>query len=135
MTPQPRPNTAGLRAAYEASTQDEWHGCHDGECICGYIWAKKQDFPIAKTNFNHDEDLGMVIESATIIANAKFIALAHEQMPLLLAHIEELEGLCRRAARYVIDRSHFIEDRELAAELQAASQPADGGGDAEEGGG
>lgn len=95
-----RATIAALQKAHEASTQDRWQGCHDGECECGSIYATKQDFVIAVVNLNHNPEYGQTVPKETFTANAKFITLAHNALPDILAYIERLEGALAQIRDY-----------------------------------
>jgi len=106
MTTKPETENANLRAALANATQGEWRGCHDGNCECGSIYSVEGDFVLARVNLNHEEDATQVIPKEVYTANAKFIALAHNELPALLTALETAlaeNGRLRTAANDLCD--------------------------------
>ena len=98
-----RIDTAALRRAHQATTQGVWRAditphftnVHDGEYIL---------MELAGRSIDHDE------------ANARFIALAHEQWPALLDEIERLR------AQVEADRDTFRDADIIDDPIGAAAQ-------------
>ena len=81
-----------LRAALVNATPGEWLGCHDGNCVCGSIYAIEHGFVLARVNLNHEENIFQNIPKEVYTANAKFITLAHNDLPALLDAYDALQA-------------------------------------------
>lgn len=113
-TPTPQALVASVREAYDASTQGEWRGCHEGNCACGSVYAIEKDFVLARTNLNHEEGTSQNIPIEVYAANAKFIALTHNALPAILDRLATVESdLSDLRTRYAL-----LEDfvREVASD-------------------
>lgn len=118
MTTQPRPDTAVLKATFDASTQGEWEYNQ---------FAEQLESP--------DKSLASFGEDDMTDADGFFAATAHNEMPSLLDYIAYLEGLCGRAANMIcnMDMYDVPKSDTLVTDLRAVApgsqQPQSTGGE------
>ena len=84
-----------LSELYAATTQGAWHQCgaNNGKCPCGLVWTGEADTVVASCHCGGIEPTPPVEQE---IANANWVAEAHNAWPAVAARLAMLEEFARR---------------------------------------
>ena len=138
MPANPNPTVASLRAAVANTTQGEWTGSP-------HFWGAEvhildsDGFVLSLIMRNEGSRLFEEIGEQAI-KNAKFIALAHNELPALLDYVERLEAenkqlqdLCSLAAEFCEEWTPLGTENPLLEDLKQAALGGSGRADGEAG--